>query len=471
MPFPETRMLTGSLLHDMLTLEVESITVGGAPSGETASITEDSQRSQLSADRRVTIICDLAETLSGPRSSFSEHEILLHLAKKNIWTIVLPSVSNDQGMAAHRELLNFGPYLGYFVIDSGNPLHRKLFFNSLFDDKALNAQGLVCRCDPFDDQDDDDVYSPYFTRGPMKLDALEFDEKFPPVSETETNSERGELTANRLAGKNSGHRARVAQLLLGDTRNRLNTPYTFSARKPADGVEFILPTPKFTDYLFNLSHKSGGPKAQFFIGSLDIQPDDWRYLADQILQGVKAGSMYRLKLSSHGVSHGALVLVTGRNGKNAVIETGWRVPEQGPALFVTAYPAEEERAAGLTAQVGRVPLPGIRGNGRWSQIHGLAHAAGREAADRTVPTPFVVERYGTIWDGACGFAWIELADGRTSFARWLVEQGIAHFTRPGVRLYSKAETQSLDKKLAYAEAYGEVLRSNGMECTIGSRLD
>lgn len=472
-PVPETRLLTGALLHNLLVYEVDQISFG-ANSSNKASKNSSHDRSQHSVpnyDRRLSIVCDLAETLSGEESSFAEEEVLLHLARKNIWIIFTPHLSAAQARAVHDEIAQFGPYLGYSAVDDGNPLHRRLFWDSLFNDKAIGSCGLAFRRDAFDIDDEGPAFADeYGASTTTSYDAEDFDSRFPLLRPTKNNSIRGDLTASRLAENDPGHRSRVAHALMSLESGQVTAPFSFSARKPDDGIEFVLPPQKFTDYLLNPKHKDGGPKAKFFIDSLGIQPDDWRYLADQILQGAKSGSLYRLKWSTYGASHGALVLVTGRNGKIAVVETGWRVPESGAALFVTAYPADPKLAQGLTPNAARVPLPSLVGKARWAAIHELANEAGLIAAAFAVPPPMVLETYGTIWEGECGFGWVQLPDGRSSFARWIVEQKIG-YPRPGVRIFSRATTQSMAKNKAYAEAYAEVLRSNGIDCSVGSRLD
>src|SRR5436853_641974 len=103
-PVPETRLLTGGLLHNMLVYEVEGITLGGSKIVDDKprlGVPERAQHSVPNHDRRLSIICDLAETLSESQSSFTEEEILKHLARKNIWVIVTLNLSAAQALAVH----------------------------------------------------------------------------------------------------------------------------------------------------------------------------------------------------------------------------------------------------------------------------------------------------------------------------------------------------------------------------------
>lgn len=473
-PVPQTRVLRGGLVHNTMVYQVDRVVLGEKEahgSRPPGGRIDRAQHSSPNYDRRLSIVSDLAETLSVGQSSFSEEEIWEHLARKNIWAIVTPTLSTPQAQAIHRSIVGFGPYLGYAQIDLGNPLHRRLFLQSLFNDLAVGPSGLAFRRDLIDEEDDLHFESEYGATRTTTYPAEEFDALFPAVQIPSTSSNRGELTAKRLAGNDPGHRARVARELIDFKTKTPAHQFSFSARRPNDGIEFVLPPEKFTNYLLKIDHKDGGPKARFFIENLGIDPADWRYLADQILQGAKAGALYRVSVSEYGASHGILVLVTGRNQKVAVVETGWRVPEEGPALFVTAYPAEEKRGAGLTANSSRVPPQSVGGNDRWLAIHDAAHSAGVVAGARIIPTPMVLRDYGAIWEGECGFAWTRLADARSSFARWILSQGHGHRSDPGVSISANVPTQSMAKKQAYAEAYAEVLRSNGIDCVVETRLD
>ena len=74
----------------------------------------------------------------------------------------------------------------------------------------------------------------------------------------------------------------------------------------------------------------------------------------------------------------------------------------------------------------------------------------------------------------CGFAWVNICDGRSAFAKALKKAGIAS------KSYSKGfdvwnpsghPTQSMDAKEQGAYAYAEVLRKYGIKCYAQSRAD
>lgn len=105
-----------------------------------------------------------------------------------------------------------------------------------------------------------------------------------------------------------------------------------------------------------------------------------------------------------------------------------------------------------------------------------AQKAGREAAESAVPSPMVVYEAdglsdrpkpgGDAWyvsEGVCGFAWILVRPGNSSFAHWLKKQGLA--TKAyygGVSHWIGQYGQSYERKMAHAQAAAQVLRE-GLE--------
>lgn len=81
-----------------------------------------------------------------------------------------------------------------------------------------------------------------------------------------------------------------------------------------------------------------------------------------------------------------------------------------------------------------------------------------------------------VMDGLCGFAWVNVGDGRSSFARWLKENGYANKDYyGGYQIWSSRfggeNGQSVERKEAGCEAAAEVFRSYGLKAYVSSRLD
>ncbi|MEP1611898.1 MAG: DUF6883 domain-containing protein [Roseobacter sp.] len=321
-------------------------------------------------------------------------------------------------------------------------------------------------------EEEEAVLSDYGSKLKTKLLGYEeFEKLAPKLLVLGEMDDRSTLSARRISGDSSSHRTKVGMALSQEKFEAAGSFRKFSATKPEDGIEFTVPEAKLTKYLLNINHPKGGGKAQFFRDTLEILDNDWRFLADQFCQAASNSEFYRLEVTEYGVMHGAHVLITGRNGRQAVVETGWKFGESGPGNFVTAYPGDESKIHTLIPVSGRVPAPDCALPERWEKIHEMAHSCGMARGDEKTPTPMVLEKWSTIWEGACGFGWVFLPNARVPFARWALKEGIGYASRPGIHISSKLSTQSIDKNFAYAQGYAEVLKANGIECRADSRLD
>jgi hypothetical protein len=118
-------------------------------------------------------------------------------------------------------------------------------------------------------------------------------------------------------------------------------------------------------------------------------------------------------------------------------------------------------------------------------LYHQACQAGETAADAHTPTPmFVVQRenpfddtsqvvrnYGAVTGGVCGFAWVTVTPGTSSFARYLKTRGARKGYYGGVEKRVHGYGQSMEKKEAYAQAFAAVLREAGVNAYAESRMD
>lgn len=471
------RLLRGSLLHSRYCYDLSEVGLSQNANSETGLSTSSSSMSfQPNLDHYMTIICDLAETLFISGSSMTESELQNVLAQKNIWVVVVPGLENEHRLLVCNFLEKFGPYLGWVKVDWKNPVHYDLFVKSLFQDMFVNERGLHKLSEwPSGTEERKEealLLAEYKSKlEPTLLDLEAFEAQAPALLTAGETDERGTLSAKRVAGAAATHRQKIGNALSQQSYRAVGNFRDFSTTSPSNGVEFVVPEAKLTQYLLNLDHEKGGPKAQFFQNTLDIVRDDWRYLADQFCQAAPISEFYRLEVTNYGVMHGAQMLITGRNERQVVVETGWKFEESGPGKFLTAYPGDETLINELKQVVGRVPLPSCSIPDRWKKIHDWADANGRSLANSTTPTPMVLEKWGTIWEGRCGFGWVFLPDARKSFAKWALKNSIGYSTNPGVHISSPLATQSIDKNFSYALGYAEVLIANGIDCRADSRLD
>lgn len=111
--------------------------------------------------------------------------------------------------------------------------------------------------------------------------------------------------------------------------------------------------------------------------------------------------------------------------------------------------------------------------------------AGRAAGDKCRPTPMMVTQHANVlndnspavktWrvdSGVCGFAWVVIKPGTSSFARWLIKHKLAgkHYYG-GVSIWVSEYGQSMERKIAYARAMSEYLNKVGIRAYPGDRMD
>lgn len=76
----------------------------------------------------------------------------------------------------------------------------------------------------------------------------------------------------------------------------------------------------------------------------------------------------------------------------------------------------------------------------------------------------------------CGFAWITIKPARGKFVNYLKSQGIGRRATYGGYALSSYDTssfsgQNMDVKQDGCEAFAEVLRANGVDCSVETRID
>lgn len=127
---------------------------------------------------------------------------------------------------------------------------------------------------------------------------------------------------------------------------------------------------------------------------------------------------------------------------------------------------------------------------RFEEIFAEAVKAGQAAHDAATPRPIIVGTPTTplgddidlskpvdyVSEGVCGFAWVRIAPATSSFARWLVKQGHGSTSyKGGIQVWVRTQTQSYERKMAYAQAMADVLTSapelSGQRIYAAGRLD
>jgi hypothetical protein len=111
----------------------------------------------------------------------------------------------------------------------------------------------------------------------------------------------------------------------------------------------------------------------------------------------------------------------------------------------------------------------------------VAHQKGIEAGNAITPNAMQVVQtdlsgnpIGKVYtcsEGLCGFAYVTLSKGNSSFALWAKKKGYFRKGYNGTFLSVQLFNQSVERKEAYANAYAQTLRNAGIDCYSHSRLD
>ena len=398
------------------------------------------------------------------------------LMRQTLACIFLPSFPSEYRSAIDARLRQYPYYLGAVVLDLSNPLQRELTVGSLIRDSFIENGAVHMSLGVEGDLEGDFHGADEFSeRGIVALSWEKFEERSPSIPVARTQSARAMMTQIRLKNRLGLdiHQRLASQLSSLDVGKDSPLEYDWDLKRLSNAPdEVVVPERKVTDYLLNPSHKEGGSKAKFFERELGITAHDWRFLHTQLIDALGKASFEKVWLDEHGIRFNAYLAIRGCNGRPATIKTGWivRPKERERASLTTARPGPKKAEYRDSAQSPPVVSPEVKGTRRWEAIFDLAKQAGEIAAAECVPTPMKIIGGELIMDGECGGAYVVVPDARKGFARWLKTSGHGDRQPGSVYFYARTEGQSVDRAVAYAEAFARVLRRNGIECEVGRYL-
>ena len=108
-----------------------------------------------------------------------------------------------------------------------------------------------------------------------------------------------------------------------------------------DAERAIIATEKIRDYLLNLEHPDGGPKAIWF-HTLGYTRDEWQLLAYDLMGIASDCDEFDTEITRFGVKYMAAGWVGRPNHRPGKILTVWIVEDDDPPRLVTAYPDEDK---------------------------------------------------------------------------------------------------------------------------------
>lgn len=458
-----TRVRRGDVLADFMAQKLGRLVVAPDSGGGGKRL---SMGMHQRVDRRTlaTLIGDVVDSFRAQWQTVDLVDLPRRFGRTNVYCLSMSPVLPGLAKLMDGKLRSYGPYIGAVQVDPGNPIHRRLFAE--LPDCVYFDSGTIYRSRWNTDEGVNE-----FGRQPGKhfrvtdLSYWDFQRAAPRFPMEERGlSERGAESAKRLeAVTEPSHFEAVANALI-DRKYQSATVFPVDFKvMPPDDEQLEVPVTKLLDYALNSEHATGRHKARLFSDLLGIVARDWRYLAYQIKRGINLGRLEKARVTEHGVQYTVLMRVVGLNGKTCTVVTAWIIRPEGAARLVTAYPADKSKQRTKPGMAPPWIDPLLRGDQRWCRLHSLAEGIAKTAGADYVPTPMQAAGYGVILDGMCGGAFVRL-NGRTSFARWLVANGLAWKGYPsGIRIPACTDSQSVEKAYAYATAYREVLWLNGID--------
>lgn len=458
------RLFSGDLA---LVLHCQQITaVQKSPEQNTYSLCTDS-------DLYITLLTELVSSIKEQEHFIAVPDVAITLGKHNIFSITLCGITDAAWRDVCQKLKGATGFVASFRLDIGNPLHTDLFIHSLIAHGFLYGNELNILQLPFEDQeeliplwiqDQPDIQIRF-----MDLD--EFEKRCPQMPTAEDLSSAGSRYVELMEKKGEPNLyQRLAYALL---HNDDIADCDFAISGSFSWEQVNIPENKLTKYALNTEHEgSGKGKAKLFRQLLNITKEDWRYLAAQIENAIECGALQNVRQTEYGVQFHIDIPIKGLNDVSRIVRTAWIIRQPQQCSLTTAYvldKSQQKEAEGEQPLIVQDTDPELF----CSVLYGYASGAGERAAKNCVPTPMYIQGYNEpILDGAAGFAWVVIHDARKQFPRWLKKHQIGYLRyNGGWAVHSKGCGQSYDRAKAYANAFAKVLRQNGIDCTVESRLD
>lgn len=416
---------------------------------------------------------ELVRSMKEQANVIAVSNIATMLKKHNIFAVTICDMTFDSWEYVCRGLEEVIGYLASFQVDMGNPLHTDLFIRYMIPSGFLKGNELFLPKFPFEMEDD---LIPCWVQDfsgirTHFLDVEEYENRCPPICYEKNPSNAGIRYINLMKNKGEPdfYQRLATELFHGDKVGNceFSVPQSFSW----DHVD--IPEAKFTHYALNLEHEKGGKsKAKLFKDLLNITKEDWRYLAAQIENAMGNGTICGVRQTEYGVQFYIDILIKGLNDVSRIVRTAWIIRCPNRCSLTTAYILDQSKQIGGE---GKPPLIVQTTDPELfcSILYGYASSAGERAAEKYLTTPMYIDGYEEpVLEGIAGFAWILIHDARKRFPRWLKKKGIGCLgDNGGWVVHSPVKSQSYEKSKVYADAFAKILRQNGIDCKVESRLD
>jgi len=153
------------------------------------------------------------------------------------------------------------------------------------------------------------------------------------------------------------------------------------------------------------------------------------------------------------------------------VTSGWKI-EEGQSPFLTSAYIEDGARTDTPGILAPLLVLGLDGAAFFERLFETAHTYALRKSEEWTPTPMWIVGFDEpIPEGKIGSAWVVLQNGNSAFSRWLRANSLCSAFSKSRRVPARTKSQSVEKERRYCEAFGQVLRLNGIECKVEWRLD
>jgi hypothetical protein len=467
------RLYVGDLLFHHLCESIAGVEVD--PGASTNTLKLETNANLLSA-----LQWELAGSIAVQWPGVDEVTIGRLLGSASLFVVSMPTLPQAIALAIDADLGQAAGYVGMVAIDASYPVERLLFFEFLCRSGFVRDRSLFVRAPwPGEYSEIPDWARDVPFASVHELEAELYREQLPDPCPTLPPGARARFakTAFRQYGKRTNEQ-RIAEALYLAPLERKEHPLALSVPPLSDVSEAEVAKSRLLGYSLNTAHHDGRHKAALFSALLGIEAADWRFLAAQLVAGLSVADLADLRTTSWGHAQwSADIQVRGRNGVIKTVRTAWKLAPGAPVQLLTAYVSPNRTQSNVPpAYEVVVPTAALR-HTDFAELFERAKTAGIAAAAAAVPPPMLVADANPaggclVREGPIGDAFVTVRDARQGFARWLRKAGIGYAERrKGQRVYAEIDSQSMERARAYCKAFAEILRENGIDCSVHWYLD
>ena len=449
----------------------------------------------------VALLVDLADSAKETWCTFQPLRLPYHLVRHPTWVVSVSALKRATAEHIDKNLRQEASgYLGALMIDVGNPLQFDFLWHfqteiHVYDSGHL---GLLSSDPVHEDEFPLDAVYDWWSR--LQFDSVfwlrRYDEflvgeelvlstPFDRNRMLPADLKREELSARGAASQilyETGAELTVVEKVASAVAEEMMggkpgpSGLTISATRVPEAAKAFVQRRRLEGYILNPEHPKGKHKAQLFKDVLDLTSADWRYLADQLTQGLPVANVVNARLNPDGTMQFHVhIPVRGNNGRTVPVLSAWLIrPSSGPEL-ITAQPSPRKV---FISDADSFPGPRIihgfdsSKDDECVQLYKIAHEAGLDASSLMIPRPIIFSDE-LIAEGEFGDAWVVVKDARRGFARWLIKEAKAKtlYGHPGAWMPVAYGYPHVQRAEAYAQAFAEVLEVNDVRARVKTLLD